>query len=122
MQIAKATVRRMSDFDIAQVEVLKGPQALFFGKNSMAGIVNIRTNDPGDHLEVGGRIGYEFEAREVRGDGYISVPLGEGLGFRLAGQFSDMKGYLQDQTPANSPYFNTSRNPNVTDWGLRVVR
>ncbi|MDE2596547.1 MAG: TonB-dependent receptor, partial [Sphingomonadales bacterium] len=121
VQVAKATVRRMSDFDIAQVEVLKGPQALFYGKNSMGGIVNIRTNDPGDHLEVGGKIGYEFQAREVRGEGYVSTPLGEGLGLRIAGQFSDMQGYLKDQTPSNSPYFNTERNPNVTDWGIRAT-
>src|SRR5690606_17528817 len=40
VQVAKATVRRMADIDIAQVEVLKGPQALFFGKNSPAGIIS----------------------------------------------------------------------------------
>lgn len=121
VQVAKASVRRMSDFDVGQVEVLKGPQALFYGKNSMGGIVNIRTNDPGDHLEVGGKIGYETEAREVRGEGYLSAPISEGLGFRLAGQFSDMKGYLTDQTPKTSPYFNTERNPNATDWGVRAT-
>jgi iron complex outermembrane recepter protein len=119
VQVAKASVRRMSDFDVSQVEVLKGPQALFYGKNSMGGIVNIRTNDPGDKFEAGGKIGYETEAREIRGEGYISVPLGEGLGFRLAGQYSDMKGYLKDETPRNSIYFNTARNPDETNWGLR---
>ncbi|MEY4721947.1 MAG: hypothetical protein RIQ46_1672 [Pseudomonadota bacterium] len=119
VQVAKATVRRMSDFDIAQVEVLKGPQALFYGKNSMAGIVSIRTNDPGDHFEAGGKVGYEVEAREWRGEGYVSGPLADGLGLRIAGQFSDMKGYLKDQTPRTSAYFNTARNPNVTDWGIR---
>jgi iron complex outermembrane receptor protein len=121
VQVAKATVRRMSDFDVSQVEVLKGPQALFYGKNSMGGIVNIRTNDPGDRLEAGGKIGYELEAREIRGEGYLSVPLGEGLGIRIAGQVSDMKGYLKDQTPRNSAYFNTSRNPNSTDYGFRAT-
>lgn len=119
VQVAKSTVRRMSDFDVAQVEVLKGPQALFYGKNSMGGIVNIRTNDPGDNFEAGGKVGYETEAREIRAEGYVSVPLGEGLGFRLAGQFSDMKGYLKDQTPRDSVYFNTARNPNEQSWGLR---
>lgn len=121
VQVAKATVRRMSDFDVAQVEVLKGPQALFYGKNSMGGIVSIRTNDPGDNFEAGGKIGYEVEAREWRGEGYVSAPLGNGLGIRLAGQYSDMKGYLTDQTPRTSAYFNTSRNPNVTDWGVRAT-
>ena len=119
VQIAKATVRRMTDFDIAQVEVLKGPQALFFGKNSMAGIVNIQTADPGNKLEVGGRVGYEFEAREVRAEGYVSTPLSGSLGLRIAGQYSDMKGYLIDQTPTNSIYFNDSRHPKADNFGVR---
>ncbi len=119
VQIAKATVRRMTDFDTAQVEVLKGPQALFFGKNSMAGIVNIRTNDPGDNFEMGAKLGYEFEAREMRGEGYVSTPIGEGLGLRIAGQYSTMQGYLIDQTPTNSIYYNDSRNPEAENFGIR---
>lgn len=119
VQIAKATVRRMTDFDVAQVEVLKGPQALFFGKNSMAGIVNIQSADPGDHFEVGGKIGYEFNAREVRTEGYVSTPLSDVLGLRIAGQFSDMSGYLVDQTPRDSVYYNDARNPDVRSFGLR---
>lgn len=121
VQVAKSTVRRMSDFDVSQVEVLKGPQALFFGKNSMGGIVTIRTNDPGDNFEAGGKIGYELEAREVRAMGYVSAPIGNGFGIRIAGQYSDMKGYLKDQTPSTSPYFNTSRNPDQSDWGVRAT-
>jgi iron complex outermembrane recepter protein len=121
VQVAKSSIRRMSDFDVSQVEVLKGPQALFYGKNSMGGIVSIRTNDPGDHLEAGAKLGYEVEAREMRAEAYISTPLSDGLGLRIAGQFSDMQGYLKDQTPTNSPYFNTDRNPNVSNWGIRTT-
>ena len=119
IQIAKATVRRMTDFDTAQVEVLKGPQALFFGKNSMAGIINIRTADPGDQLEAGGKLGYEFEAREMRGEAYVSTPLGDSLGLRIAGQYSTMQGYLIDQTPTTSIYYNDSRNPEADNFGIR---
>ena len=32
--------------DLAQVEVLNGPQGFLFGKNASAGLINIRTNDP----------------------------------------------------------------------------
>ena len=35
-------------FDVAQVEVLKGPQALFYGKSSPGGVISLRTADPGD--------------------------------------------------------------------------
>lgn len=119
IQIAKATVRRMTDFDMAQVEVYKGPQALFFGKNSMAGIVNMRSADPGDNFEMGLKLGYEPNAREMRAEGFISTPITENLGFRLAGQYSTMEGWLVDQTPRNSVYFDQARNPDTSSYGLR---
>ncbi|HUD28453.1 MAG TPA: TonB-dependent receptor [Novosphingobium sp.] len=121
VQIAKATIRRMTDFDVEQVEVLKGPQALFYGKNSMAGIVVIRTNDPGDRFEAGAKMGYEFNAREMRAEAFVSTPLTESLGFRLAGQYSTMEGYLKDQTPRDSIYFNGTRNPDATNYGVRAT-
>lgn len=84
VQVARSSVRRMGDFDIASVEVLKGPQALFFGKNSPGGIISTTTADPTDRLEVGGKIGFEFNADEVRGEGYVSAPLTDAIGVRLA--------------------------------------
>ena len=68
LQITQGMAYSVGVFDMQQVEVLKGPQALFFGKASPAGVVAIRTNDPGDELEVIGKTGYEFEAREWRSD------------------------------------------------------
>ncbi|MDB5702297.1 MAG: TonB-dependent receptor [Sphingomonadales bacterium] len=120
VQVAKATVRRMSDFDIGQIEVLKGPQALFFGKNSPAGIISISTADPTRVFEAKVSAGYEFNARQVRTEGYVSGPLSDTLGFRLAGVYSDMKGDLKDLTPIGSPYApNNDRNPSYKDWALR---
>ena len=71
-------------FDLGSVEVLKGPQALFFGKNATAGVVAVSTADPGDELEVLGRVGYEFNAQEVQLEGIVSGPLSDNLGARLA--------------------------------------
>ena len=48
-------------FDTQQVAILKGPQALYFGKNATAGAVSIITNDPTDEFEVGLSLGHEFE-------------------------------------------------------------
>ena len=72
VQVARSAVRRVGSFDVAGVEVLKGPQALFYGKNSPGGIISTRTADPTDRFEIGGNIGYEFNADEVRGEGFIS--------------------------------------------------
>src|SRR5438094_406745 len=62
-------------FDVAQVEVLKGPQALFYGKSSPGGVISLRTADPGDRFELIGRGSYEFEAREKRGELIVSGPV-----------------------------------------------
>ncbi|MCK9544401.1 MAG: TonB-dependent receptor plug domain-containing protein, partial [Novosphingobium sp.] len=120
VQIAKSSVRRMTDIDIEQVEVLKGPQALFFGKNSPAGIVSIRTADPTPDWRGKASVGYEFVARELRGEGYISGPLTDTLGLRVAGAVSGMDGFLKDQTPAGA-YLEPDhrRSPRTRDLAVR---
>src|SRR5262249_36191994 len=53
-------------FDVGQVEVLKGPQSLFYGKGAPGGVISLRTADPTNKFEVIARVGYEFEAHEKR--------------------------------------------------------
>ncbi|MCW1385015.1 TonB-dependent receptor [Novosphingobium sp. KCTC 2891] len=120
VQVARASMRRMGDFDLASVEVLKGPQALFYGKNSPGGIISTRTADPSDRFEAGAKVGYEFNAREVRGEGYVSGPIADGLGARLAFYGSDMQGWTKNLVPATDPRApNSRRSPNRTEWALR---
>ena len=93
VQVAHASVRRMGQMDISQVEILKGPQALYFGKNSPAGIISIRTNDPTSQLAGYVSGAYEAVAHEWRGEGYVSGPLAENLGARLSVFGADMRGW-----------------------------
>jgi len=37
-------------FDVEQIEVLKGSQGCLYGRNAMAGVINIRTSDPGNEV------------------------------------------------------------------------
>src|SRR5690554_1172943 len=46
--------------DIAHVQVLKGTQSVYFGRNTFSGAVNYVTNDPSDHFEV--RLFFFFNA------------------------------------------------------------
>jgi iron complex outermembrane receptor protein len=125
VQIAKGFVRRMTEIDIAQVEVLKGPQALFFGKNSPAGIVSIRSADPTDSLEAEVAVGYESEAEEIRTTAHLSGPLSDTFGARLAVSYSEMDGYLVEPTPDSrfgfpNPFANdTDDNPESEDYAVR---
>jgi iron complex outermembrane receptor protein len=83
-------------FDMGQVEVLKGPQALFFGKSSPGGVISIRTADPTDKFEVIGRAMHEFEAGENRGDIIVSGPITETLKGRLAATYGDEQGFYDN--------------------------
>lgn len=120
VQVARSAVRRIGSFDIAGVEVLKGPQALFFGKNSPGGIISTRTADPTDRFEVGGNIGYEFNADEVRGEGFVSGPIADGLGARLAVYGSSMKGWVRNLVPATDPFATDGqRTPDRDEYAIR---
>jgi outer membrane receptor protein involved in Fe transport len=79
-------------FDLQRVEVLKGPQALFFGKNATAGVINIATNDPGSAPEFKAKAGYEFRSRQLQGEFIASGPLSDTVGVRLAVRGSKMDG------------------------------
>lgn len=96
MQFSQGLSYAMGFFDMQQVEVLKGPQALFFGKASPAGVISIRTADPGNEFEMIARGGYEFESRTTRGELVLSGPLSDTLGVRLAGSYAEGDGFFRN--------------------------
>jgi iron complex outermembrane recepter protein len=84
-------------FDLGRLEVLKGPQALFFGKNATAGVVSITTADPSDKLEMIARLGYEIEGKQILGEAIVSGPLSDTLSARVAVRASKMSdGYFSN--------------------------
>ncbi len=87
-------------FDVAGIQVMKGPQALFYGKNATAGALAIQTNDPGKSFEAGLTTGFEFKAQEVYVEGIVSGPVTDKFGLRLAFRVSDQSsGYIRQTAP-----------------------
>ncbi|KGB55770.1 TonB-dependent receptor [Sphingopyxis sp. LC81] len=80
----------MNYLDLAQIEVLNGPQGMLFGKNASAGLVNITTRRP----EIGrfdGQVMGEIAQMKVPGDGLlyrlqgiVNVPLGDKAALRVS--------------------------------------
>lgn len=84
-------------FDLARVEILKGPQALFFGKNATAGVISITSADPTSKTEFRARGSYEVNARQGQLEFVGSGPLTDTLGIRVAVRGSKMwGGYYQN--------------------------
>lgn len=106
VQTSDGRIAQLGFFDIQQVEVLKGPQALFFGKNSPAGVISIKTADPGRDAEYILRAGYEFVGDEYSLEGVASVPLSDTFGVRLAVKYRNLDGWLRNTAqPLANPFY-----------------
>ena len=108
MMINQGHIVRQAMFDVASVEILKGPQALFFGKNSPAGVVSITSAGPGSDFEFIARVFYEFDADEFKGEAIVSGPVNDKIGIRLAYQGTAMSGFLKNNS---QPIANTNLWP-----------
>jgi iron complex outermembrane receptor protein len=100
LQLTQALAFASGIFDIAQIEVLKGPQALFYGKSSPGGVISLRTADPTDRFEIVARAGYEFDAQEKRGEIILSGPVTDSLKLRLASAYSSQEGFFENNATA----------------------
>lgn len=94
-------------FDLANLEVLKGPQSLFFGKNATAGVISITTANPGNKTEVIVRGGYEFNAQQVYGEAIYSTPVTDNFGIRVAFRGSKQFGGLSENLAGPITYNTT---------------
>lgn len=86
-------------FDTQSVQVLAGPQALYFGKNSPAGVISIKSADPTPQFEGYLKAGYEFTADQAYAEGAISGPLSNTLSGRVAFRASTQKGWITNVAP-----------------------
>jgi len=91
-------------FDLQAVEILKGPQALFFGKNATAGVVSFTTADPGDEREGSVRVSHEVYASTTQVEGIFSTPITDTFGVRLALRYSNMSDGYYDNLAGSVAY------------------
>ncbi|WP_183029933.1 TonB-dependent receptor domain-containing protein [Altericroceibacterium spongiae] len=131
--IATGAAARFAQFDLQRVEVLQGPQSLYFGKNTTAGIISVISADPTDEPYAMLRGGYTFQSRGLLTEAVLSGPVTDNLAARLAFFRSDQKGYFRNPlasttvTPPQSlidlygpllaPRY--SRGPDALNTGLR---
>lgn len=83
-------------FDVQQIEVLKGPQGALFGRNAMAGAINITTKAPTNEFEGLAELGFgNGGLKTLRG--VLSGPIIEDKVFaRLSGSLADFDGVIDN--------------------------
>ena len=82
--------------DVAQVEVLRGPQGSLYGRNAIGGAINITTRQPTNDLEARVKVSYG-NADTVIANAAVSGPIVEDkVLFRLGGTYSDTDGQIRN--------------------------
>jgi len=99
-------------FDIGSVEILKGPQGSLFGKNTIAGAINVTSARPTEQLEASALLRYEPESNQRTLEGVVSGPISETLLGRLAVKDSVSDGSVE----------NSLKGSNDTEKDESVIR
>lgn len=78
--------------DISSFEVLRGPQGTLFGRNTVAGAMNITTRNPSQETEGAIELGYgAYDLYEVGGS--FNAALSDSVAGRIAFMHADRDGY-----------------------------
>jgi iron complex outermembrane receptor protein len=106
--------------DLAQVEIMRGPQGTLFGRNSTGGAVNLITSDPTGVTGISAEIGFG-NYQERRQKVSLDFPTFAGLAARLTVAHRQNDGYVTNTAPIQTfkisgrGDFTTSRNAPAND-------
>ena len=86
--------------NLERVEVLRGPQGTLFGKNTVAGAINLVTKKPDDDLH--GRASLDIGNLDYRKiTGYVNLPLGDTVSTAFTVSKTDRDGYVRNIITGN---------------------
>ena len=85
--------------DMERVEILRGPQGTFFGRNAVGGALNLTSNKPTDDFEaqviVGGE-SYEDAGDMYNITGILNIPVSDDFRMRGMLYYEDSDGYVEN--------------------------
>jgi outer membrane receptor protein involved in Fe transport len=104
---------KLAFLDLQSVEVLKGPQPVYFGQNAISGAFNLTTRKPTPTWE--GYLDSEYSNNNtLKVEAAAGGPITDTLGIRVAGQFERSDGYLVD-------IISDGKFPHYKNHGGRVI-
>lgn len=93
--IGPNTGQLIDAFDIVQVEINRGPQGIFQGRNTIGGSVSVRRSRPTKDWGLRASIG-TGSFGQVIGRVIANAPLGDNAGIKIAGSHRRNHGYLEN--------------------------
>ncbi|QMW23061.1 TonB-dependent receptor [Sandaracinobacteroides saxicola] len=97
----RASQQTRAFFDVSRMEVLKGPQGTLYGRNTLAGAVNLYTNAPSTTgFAAGATVSYA-RFNTLRTEGFVNAPLSDSFAVRLAGYYERGDGYVKNLNGEN---------------------
>jgi len=105
---------RMPFLDLSRVEVLRGPQPILFGKNAVAGAINLVAAQPTKEFEGMARLSRDLELDETVANLMLSGPLTDTLGGRVAVYHRHSDGYIGNATLGTD-------EPRRNEFGARAI-
>lgn len=93
--VGRSAAANQAVLDLASVEVLRGPQGTLFGKNTVAGAINMRTVRPQEGFSgyVEGEIG-NYDLRQVRAS--LNLGFTENFAGRFSGFVTKRDGFIEN--------------------------
>jgi iron complex outermembrane recepter protein len=82
-------------FDLASVEVLRGPQGTLFGRNSPAGVVRVETVRPSSRFEGYGALTLG-QYKSINAEGAVNMPLGKDTAARVSLQSQNRDDWVKN--------------------------
>lgn len=122
--ISRGNAVRIGQYDLGQIEILKGPQALFFGKNSPAGVISLRSKDPTRTFEMSLKGSYDPYANNRSGEAVVSGPITDWLRARLFVHIGETDGAIRNLSGLGLPANNilpgaVAENPEQHGWAFK---
>ena len=113
----RAQLFRIPLFDMERAELLRGPQSILFGKNSIAGALNLQTARPAQELTGYLSVLQELEIGQTELNGVVSVPMSEEFRARFAVRKNEETGYIKNTTLDTDQPFKEETSLRVSmDW------
>jgi len=85
--------------DMQRIEVLRGPQGTFFGRNAVGGALNLTTQNPTDVYEGKVTIGgekYQHAGRQYSATAILNLPVSDTFKLRGVVNYEDNSGYVEN--------------------------